>query len=300
MADVPVTSAPADPGSGNSAEVTSNVTHSENSEPEFLSDEEYAKLSKRKVKHKVDGKEVALTFEELTKGYSHGSAANKRFEEAAELRKQAATDKKELEAQIARLKDPKAAREFLSKHLGEEGFSNLAHETVAEALKRELLSPEELQAEQEKRELEEFKAQKKAKEEESHKLARQAKVDQFSNDVMSDLKEFGQKLGRSIQPHEMESLLNIMIGSLEGGYELNLDEAWQYVHKQEAARIERYLNSVEIDKLPKDFVEKVRKHSLSSLPFQGRKQEAAPSPSPSMVKDEGINASDYFKSMRGK
>ena len=79
---------------GSSEVGTENNVSVENTSEETISDsisaEEWAKLAKRKMKHKVDGKEVELSLEEALRGYSHSSAANKRMEQAAAERKAAA------------------------------------------------------------------------------------------------------------------------------------------------------------------------------------------------------------------
>lgn len=267
------------------------------SSTDYISPEEMASLSKRKVKHKVDGKEVELSIDEVLKGYSHGSAANKRFEEASALRKQAAQDKQSLESQLAQLKDPKAVRQVLKQYLGEDGFSNLAHETVAEALRRESMTPEELQAEEDRRELEDHRKSKKEQEESAKKTVRQQQVDKFTDDLTQDLSEFIQKTGKTAQPHELESLFGVMMNALEEGYDLPLDQAWQYVQKQESSRWERYLSSVDVANLPKDFVEKVRKQSVASLPFRAG-QKAPVEQAVKQKVAETVDAKDFFSKMR--
>ncbi len=267
---------------------------------EFISPEEFAKLSSKKVKRVIDGKEEILTLGEIEKGYGHSKAANKRFEEAAELRKQVAADKAKLESELSKLKDPKAVRQVLKEYLGEEGFSNLAHETVAEAFRRERMTPEQIQAEQEKRELEEFRNSKKQREEEAKKSQYEKEVEHHSNKLTSDLQALSTKIGRNIHPHEMETLLSLLSKSLEAGMDLSLDEAWAYTHKTENERFARYLQQLDVDTLPKEVIEKIRKKSVETLPFQaGRKADNGVSSSPNK-KDSGIDGRDFFNLLRKK
>ena len=270
----------------------------ENQESDFITPEEIAKLSKRKVKHKVDGKDVEITFEEMQKGYAHNTAASKRMQEAAAERKAVIADKQSLESELSKLKDPKEARKILSKYLGDDGFSNLAHETVMEALRKESMSPEQLQAEQDAEELKEHRnAKNKAAQDEkinSHRIA----VEQFTDQLTSDLTEFVKKTGGTIHPHEMESLLGLMLDSMEGDVELSIDDAWRYVKNQEATRFDRYLQNIDLNNLPKEFIEKVRKQGLSNLPSRG-KQDSKPAQSATSNKnDDTIDAGSFFSRMR--
>ena len=266
-------------------------------ESDFITPDEVAKLAKRKVKHKVDGKDVEVTFEELQKGYAHNTAASKRMQEAAAERKAIQADKAAMEQEIARLKDPKEARKFLTKYLGDDGFSNLAHETVMEVLRKESMSPEQLQAEQDAEELRQHRESKKKQEEDSKINSHKQAVENFQDELTSDLQEFIKRSGSTIHPHEMESLLGLMLDSMENDVDLSIDDAWNHVKKQENARFDRYLSSVDLDKLPKEFIEKVRKHSLSALPSRGKvsKQDNIVK---SPKKDDTVDAGDFFSRMR--
>ena len=270
-------------------------TSVDNTEFQPLDGEEWTKLSKRKVKHKVDGKDVELTLEEALKGYSHSSAANKRFEEAAAIKKQVQQDKMEMEKLLSNLKDPKAAKQLISKHLGEEGFSQLAHEHVMEALRRESMTPEELQSEEDARELKTYREEQKRQKDTMDKAAKQQTIDKLAEDVMSDIGSTLGQLGVQPQPYELDSLLGVMIDAMEQGVELSPMDAWHHVHRQEQARFDRYLANVDVTKLPKEFIEKVRQHSVAELPFRTKsatpKQEA---PEP----EQKMSSEDFFNNLR--
>lgn len=263
---------------------------------DYISDEEWAKLANRKVKRKIDGKDVTISLADYDKGYGHTQAANKRFEEAAAIKKQAAADKAEMEKMLAQLKDPKAAKQFLSKHLGEEGFSNLAHEHVMEAMRREAMSPEELQAEQDSRELDEYRAEKKRQQEADNQKAYQAKIEKMADEMMADVSTTLSQLGVQPQPYELDSLIGVMLDAMEQGMDLSPLEAWNYVQKQEQMRMERYLAKLDVTKLPKQLVDKVRQHSVAELPFRGQNQQK-PAESSSKA-EEKVDASDFFANLR--
>ncbi len=265
-------------------------------EPGLLGDDEWGKVAKRKVKHKVDGKEVEISLEEALRGYSHSQAANKKFEEAATARKQVDADKRAMEEQLKQLKDPKAVRKLLSQHLGDEGFKQLAHEEVMEALRREAMTPEELQAEEDRRELEEFKKEKVKRQEEDNKQRRQAEVEKFAEDFSTDLTDTLTKLGVKPQPYEMESMLDLMVDALERGVDLDPRDAWAHVQKQESARFNRYLNQLDVASLPKEFLDKVRQHIVADVPMRGKPRVAEAAPAPK--KDERVDAGDFFARMR--
>ena len=266
---------------------------------EYLSPEEIATLSKKKVKHKVDGKDVETSFEELQKGYAHNTAASKRMQEAAAERKAIQSDKANMDAEVAKLKDPKEAKAFLKKYLGDDGFSNLAHETVMEALRKEAMTPEEIQHEQDSEELKQYRDTKAKETEKIQADSHKQRIETFVDDLTKDLSEFVKAQGGTIHPHEMESLLGLMLDSMENDVELSLDDAWKYVKKQETARFDRYLSTVDIASLPKEFIEKVRKQSLAALPSRSKgdsKQTQIQKPSPKQ--DDTFDAGEFFKKMR--
>ena len=264
---------------------------------EFISPEEFTKLSSKKVKRVIDGKEEVLTLGELEKGYGHSKVANKRFEEAAELRKQVASDKQKLERELSRLRDPEAARQILSQYLGEDGFSNLAHKFVADAFRKEMMTPEQRKADEERRELESLRDLKKQREEEANNAQFQAQVQQADAKITQDLQNLKAKIGRNIHPHEMDTLLSMLSKSLENGVDLSIDEAWAYTHKTTSEQFNRYLNEVDVNNLPKEFVEKVRKASVATLPFQAGKQGSGVT-STTRVKEESMDSKDYFNKIR--
>lgn len=273
---------------GHTSELASSID-------DYITPEELSKLSKRKVKVKIDGSESDIALEEAIKNYSHKSAAHKRFEEAAELRKQTAQERAQLEEAIKYLQDPSTAKNVLRKYLGDDGFEKLAHDVVLERIQRESMTPEEIERHKEKSELEELRKFKSQREEETKKAERQKLVDTQLDSMSKNLGEFVQRQGGTIQPYEMDSLLGTMISAIDKGYELTLDEAWATVQKQEAGRYERYLNSVDVSKLSPEFIKKVQKHLASNLPM--RKQSIENQPAQKQV-EEKIDAADYFKKMR--
>ena len=104
-------------------------------------------------------------------------------------------------------------------------------------------------------------------------------------------------MNKQVHPHEMESLLSVMMNALEEGYDIDLKDAWEYVQKQESTRFDRYLNSVDVASLPKEFLEKVRQHSVASLPFRSGKNVETVSPKAAKVSDK-VDATDFFKNLK--
>ena len=91
----------------------------------------------RKVRAKVNGKEKEISLREALDYYQRGESANQRFQEAANLRKEAETAKERAERL---LKDPKALVEAL---INDETGAKTVHEAYQELVRLAQMSPEQ-------------------------------------------------------------------------------------------------------------------------------------------------------------
>lgn len=135
---------------------------------------------------KVDGQEVEVDLDELLKGYSANSAAQKKFQEAAQMRKQAETFIEMLRTNPTQV--------LTNPSLGL-NFRELAEQYLVEQLQDEMLSPEEREFRDMKSRLQQFEEAEKAKAdaEEQYKLqelieARQADI---SKEIIGALEATG-------------------------------------------------------------------------------------------------------------
>src|ERR1051326_8976996 len=123
---------------------------SSGAEPAALPKESAIPQEPRKFKLKVDGQEWEADENELTKYAQIGRAKEKRFEDAAKLRKEAEERMDRLKKDwVSVLKEQGISREDIEKYLGGE-------------LRKDMMSPEEkarLEFEQEKKAFEDAKAE---------------------------------------------------------------------------------------------------------------------------------------------
>jgi len=110
-----------------------------------------------KYRLKVDGQDMDVDLDELKKGYTRASAAQKRFDEAAKMRKEAEAIKKEFEEYKLSLKSKPI--EMLKK----EGINTReeAEKFLANELKMEMMSPEERRAIEAEKKLKQYEDQEK-------------------------------------------------------------------------------------------------------------------------------------------
>jgi hypothetical protein len=131
-----------------------------------LTDEEFAALKGRKVKLKIDGEEAELTIEKAVALARKGAAAEKRFMEAAEIRKEVAAKEGQYRAKIDQyhgyLKDlmnPQRLVDFYYEndrgHILEAAFQSWMEQTAAEAQ----MTPEQLELKSMKRQMEAYRRQ---------------------------------------------------------------------------------------------------------------------------------------------
>lgn len=129
----------------------------------------------RKVRAKVNGKEKEISLREALDYYQRGESANQRFQEAANLRKEAETAKERAERL---LRDPKALVDAL---INDETGAKTVHEAYQELVRLAQMSPEQQQEYLRVKELE-----GKAFQMEQLERQRQAEIEQQQADAIID------------------------------------------------------------------------------------------------------------------
>lgn len=139
----------------------------------------------RKFKLKDGDNEEEVDEAELIRRATHGSTAQRRMEEAANLRKQA-------EAQLTKVQEALAYAKSnpldLIRRLGHDPYE-LATRIVSDHIDDQSLTPQERQLRQERQELERYRAAQKAHEEEQTKKAEEAErtnvIQEIETGIMS-------------------------------------------------------------------------------------------------------------------
>lgn len=132
----------------------------------------------------VDGKPVKMSRDEMKRWASLGKAGNSRFEEAAKIRKDS-------EAKLEKIKDPKSAMKFLTDPANgynredvRAAFEDWYKETYIDP---EQMSPQEREAAQIKKENAELKAYREQKEKEAHEAKEKSLDAQTSEALQREL-----------------------------------------------------------------------------------------------------------------
>ncbi len=151
------------------------VDEPDESKPETKAkDDEPAETKPKKYKVKVDGKEEEVDEAELIKGYTYQKAANKRFQEGQTMRNQA------LEF-LTDMKDENKLFDVIKK-LGYDPRA-LSEKFLVEQLQEEMLTPEQKELKQYRKEIQiaraKEEADKKAAQEASDKIEVQRYLDQY-------------------------------------------------------------------------------------------------------------------------
>jgi hypothetical protein len=280
------------------AESTENKAPESAPEKAGKSGGDSAPVEKKKYKVKVDKEELEVDEDELIRSYSHKKASDKRFMEAAEMRKQ-------VDAQLAQLKDPKAIFGYMKQNFSKE-ITELAKDYIYEQIQEEAMSPEQRAARDKDRELEDYRAKdKEAKEKaakeaeenekrtkaEQHQARMTEHMDKFTNDVQTFFNDA--KVKPSVP--QVRELLGLMIAAGEKGADLSIKDAWAAVNKEWERRVNAHLQSLDVKHLPKELVDKIAAHlSEKVTTFKARPAQAASKP----VESDKEKMDDYFANLR--
>lgn len=267
-------SAPPTPSASSSAPATGTQEARTNAAADGLnasnqSAAEAAKEAARKLKLKINGREMELEEPEVIRRAQLASAADEKFREAAEMRKQAEQFFQTL------LSDPKSV--LLHPELRDKiNFRQLAEEFLGSELKRELMSPEE----RELQELREWRKQQqeqaenakreqmtKAQREEMTRLQQQAakKYDQEITDILSV-----SQLPKN--PYTVKRVAELLHGALSKGYELDVQTAVDMVRESYMSDVQALVGGLDGEALVRvlgdEITKKLRKHDLARLKAQ--------------------------------
>jgi len=253
----------------------------------------------KKHKAKVDGKEAEVDYDELVRGYGHNQAANARMREAAELKKAAEAREKSLYDSIYSWKtNPTSAFEALEK-LGID-VESLAHERVLKKMQYEMMTPEEREAFDAKRELETYREKDKRLAEEK----RQKDLADLQTKAVTDLErgivEYLDSSSVPADPALVGRAVDAMISAIEHGQELTIEDAFKqasgWFEKESKSIFERQLKTLLAQgQVPKELAEMVRKADMGQLrkkPPERKPQEERP-----QQKSSAKGIDDFFNDL---
>ncbi len=239
-----------------------------------------AKEAARKLKLKINGREMELDEPEVIRRAQLASAADEKFREAADMRKQAEQFFKTL------LEDPKSV--LMHPEVRDRiNFRALAEEYLGAELQKEMMSPEQ-------RELEELRQYKK-QQDEARQRSEQEQMTRTQQEEMTKLQqraaaEYDKKitdvLAQSNLPktaYTVKRVAELLHGALTKGYDLDVQTAVDMVREGYMTDVQSLVGGLEGESLVKvlgnDIIKRLRKFDLERIKSQ-LEQTAAPAPQP--------------------
>ena len=222
-----------------------------------------AELFKQKVKLKVDGKDMEVPIDQLVKDYNLKQASMKRFEEAAQQRKQAETLIQQLfEDPESFLDHPKFKEKGLTKR-------QIAEQILRKEIEREMLSPEELKQRETETELETLRREKAEREAEQKKQEferhKQAAEQKYSSKFQEALE--GAKLPKT--PFTVKRLAEYQRQALRAGYDLTASELGELVAEEVRGEVKELTGHLDAETLISifgdDIAKKIREYDLKKI-----------------------------------
>jgi len=270
----------------------------------------------QEVEIDVDGEKMKVPLAELKLGYQRRQAADRRFEEAASMRREVETAIHAFnENPVEGLKRLKATDYFkqnpqaLVDLVGEDVFSGFAEETIWQKMQREKRmqeNPHEVQAEEYKKKLEEYeRKEREAKEKaEKEQLTQQQQVE--LDRVRTTLeKEITDNLTKSELPATPETIARyarIYRSALAQGYNPAPEDIVAKVQESYMGELQKLVHNLPDDQASKflgdDFIKKIRQADLSKLKQPTRSVAGLPSGEMPETRKQYIDPDDFFAQRR--
>lgn len=255
MSEEAMDSAPVESSEDVSSEEVDNTTESDT---EGSSEE--AKPEPRRYKVKVDGNEEEVDEETLLKAYSKIKAADAKFQEAAQIRKQS--------EQFIHLLKTDPIKVLSNPKLGIE-FRKLAEEYLVSQLEEESLDPKEKEFRAYKKQVDEMNAEKKRQEDVVESKRASELRDHYQNDYSTKITAALESSGLPKTQQTVKSMAFYMSEGLKRGYDLSPNDVAALVKQDYIDQQKALFSSLDGDDLEAmvgaEVAEKLRKNSLKKL-----------------------------------
>ena len=227
-----------------------------NGVPGSLPGETKAETVARLYKVTVDGEDMEVDENELLRGYAHNKAASKRMEEAAMSRKEA--------EQVLRLfkESPKEAFKLLGRDARQ-----FAEQVINEELQEALLSPQERELREYKRELEKYQQSEKQAREQYEKEQMEAEMARYTEKIQAEIVGVLENAGLPKTERTVGRIAHYMQAALHAGYkDVTPADVIEHVKNDYIADFKSFMGSMSEDQiemfLGNDIVRKVAKSTV--------------------------------------
>jgi hypothetical protein len=222
-----------------------------------------------KYKVKVLDKEEEVTLDELRQGYMHGSAANKKMQEAAKIRK-------ESEEFVHRLKtDPMGLLE--DPRLGVNAREK-AEEYLLKKMEYDAMNPEQKELVESKMKLAKYEAEKKAAEKAKLDAESMELSKKYSEDYQKEIATALNGAGLPKTEHTVRRMAYYMLQGIDKGYNLKAIDVVPLVKEDYQNDIKSLFGELDgetlLGLLGDGVAEKISKHQISKIKTVGKKVAA--------------------------
>lgn len=237
-------------------------------------DEEKA-VEKRKFKVKINGLEDEVDEEELIRSYQKERAAEKKFEEAAQMRKSFDGLKKRFEEDpISALLDP-------SLNLKKEDLVDKLGKWVYDHMQYQEMTPEQRKEFDDKQELERRRADEARQKQQQEEQEIQRQAEEFKQEYDRQFSEAMSKINIPKTGRTVARMAQIMKAALDNGFEKTPEQAARQVREEYLKEYKEVLTKYEpqhlAEFLGEDTLQKLRQYDLSKVvnPVQQVKNTSA-------------------------
>lgn len=214
----------------------------------------------RKYKLKINGREAEFDEQAVIALAQKGQASDERF-------KQAAAERKRIESVINRFKDdPDAAIEALLGKPAEE----LYKERLAKKLEELAKTPEQLEAEKLRKELDAYKKKETAAQEAKRKEFEAQQEQQYHDYYNKAFPNAISKVGLPATAETLSSMAQILLDAEEHGVEMPIETAAQLVKQKYQTLTEKFIKNADPERLyellGEDFIRKISGVASKKIP----------------------------------
>lgn len=240
----------------------------------------------RKYQVTVDGEMMEVDEDELRKGYAHNKAASKRMEEAARTKNEA--------AQVLRMFKENPREVF--KKFGKDAYA-FAEQIINEELNEKLMTNEQREMRDMKRELETRRNEERTQREEYEKEQMEQQNSKLAGELQTDIIDNLKTSGLPQTSYTIGRMIYYMQAGLAQGMNVSARDVMEYVKKDYVDDIKQMMGGLNEDAveafLGQDLVRKVAKSTVKRPTQQmvPKSVNATRTPAP---KSKVMSPKDFF------
>lgn len=253
----------------------------------------------------IDGEQVELTRDQMVEYAQKGKAAVKRFQEAAQLRKEVESQRKAIQAALHGKPEDLFDMKIKNGLMTGEDLEQWIIQKALEIAERPELTPEQQRMMEMERELEELRKTKEDQEKSRKDAELQVQIqeaeDNFAREIMAEI----QNGGLDADPFTIQQVASVLQSSIdhEGRVTVSTRDAVEYIKSQEKNNYRDYVKSLELEKLEsllgEDVLKQLRSKDLEKLKNPAAKPISAAEKimSQSSEPAKKMSATEFFKSL---